>query len=117
MPFAWATCPLYALNGKLDTSQRTLSLYRIDPSKFADADIVKLLPEVKRFDKDNRFARIPGYFSFRLERVQEVAASELRVFRVHQNETADTLLPWPQITDANMCQKRSVPMQDNILYG
>ncbi|CAG0914598.1 unnamed protein product [Notodromas monacha] len=77
MPFAWATCPLFSLNGKLDTSQRTLSLYRVDPCKFSDADLVRLLPDVKRLEKESKLPRIPGYFSFRLERILGVPSNTL----------------------------------------
>lgn len=49
MPFAWCARPLFRLYScELDLSSDFMTLYRQDPSKLGDDDMVKILSEYRK---------------------------------------------------------------------
>ncbi|XP_050434883.1 dedicator of cytokinesis protein 9 isoform X2 [Adelges cooleyi] len=68
MPFAWGARPLYRLYScELDTSTDYMTLYRQDPSKLGDEDMIKILLDYRKPEKMSKFVVIPGHFQLKIE--------------------------------------------------
>ncbi|XP_059484145.1 dedicator of cytokinesis protein 9 isoform X2 [Neocloeon triangulifer] len=61
MPFAWAARPLFRhTSGQLDMSAQFSSLYRQEPNKLNDEELLKMLQDFKKPDKMSRLTTIPA---------------------------------------------------------
>lgn len=50
MPFAWCARPLFRLYScELDLSSDFMTLYRQEPSKLGDDDMIKILSEYRKY--------------------------------------------------------------------
>ncbi|XP_065346303.1 dedicator of cytokinesis protein 11 isoform X2 [Cloeon dipterum] len=61
MPFAWAARPLFRhTSGQLDMSAQFSPLYRQEPNKLNDEELLKMLQDFKKPDKMSRLTTIPA---------------------------------------------------------
>lgn len=68
MPFAWAAKPLFRLySNELDTGPDFPAIYRQEPGRTSDDDILKILSEYRKPDKMSKFTLIPGWIKITIQ--------------------------------------------------
>ncbi|KAL1123769.1 hypothetical protein AAG570_001542 [Ranatra chinensis] len=68
MPFAWTARPLYRLySNEPDTVSDFPAIYRQEPGRLKDEELLKLLAEYRKPDKLNKLAVIPGWVQIKVE--------------------------------------------------
>ncbi|KAJ8944837.1 hypothetical protein NQ314_009378 [Rhamnusium bicolor] len=76
MPFAWAARPLFRLYSKeLDTTSDFHALYRQEPNKITDEELLKLLSDYRKPDKFNKFTVIPGSVEIKVSALNDLPAN------------------------------------------
>ncbi|XP_045485873.1 dedicator of cytokinesis protein 9 [Pieris rapae] len=64
MPFAWAAKPLFRLySNDLDTTPEFPAIYRQEPNKMSDDDLLKILQDFRKPEKLAKLNAIPGWLS------------------------------------------------------
>lgn len=75
-PFAWAAKPLFRLySTELDTEHDEFEfpiIYRQEPNKLKDEELLKLLAEYRKPDKFSKMTIIPGFFKLNIEEIERV---------------------------------------------
>ncbi|XP_037961001.1 dedicator of cytokinesis protein 9 isoform X2 [Teleopsis dalmanni] len=78
-PFAWAAKPLFKLySNELDTENNQFdftTLYRQEPNKLKDDELLKLLAEYRKPDKLSKLTIIPGCMKLIIEEIDRVQCS------------------------------------------
>ncbi|KAJ8916213.1 hypothetical protein NQ315_016352 [Exocentrus adspersus] len=76
MPFAWAARPLFRLySNELDTTSDFHALYRQEPNKITDEEMLKLLSDYRKPDKFNKFTVIPGSLDIKVSAVSDLPSN------------------------------------------
>ncbi|KAK9870395.1 hypothetical protein WA026_007964 [Henosepilachna vigintioctopunctata] len=72
MPFAWTARPLFRLySNELDTTSDFHAIYRQEPNKLNDEELLKFLSEYRKPDKFSKFTVIPGSLQISISSVAE----------------------------------------------
>ncbi|XP_061379186.1 dedicator of cytokinesis protein 9 isoform X2 [Danaus plexippus] len=69
MPFAWAMKPLF--NNDLDTTPEFPAIYRQEPNKMSDEDLLKILSDYRKPEKLAKLTVIPGWLSINIQQSNE----------------------------------------------
>nr|XP_023030048.1 dedicator of cytokinesis protein 9 [Leptinotarsa decemlineata] len=78
MPFAWAARPLFRLySNELDTTSDFHAIYRQEPNKISDEEMVRLLSEYRKPDKFNKFTVIPGSLEIKVSAINDLTPNTL----------------------------------------
>ncbi|XP_074040157.1 dedicator of cytokinesis protein Ziz isoform X3 [Leptinotarsa decemlineata] len=78
MPFAWAARPLFRLySNELDTTSDFHAIYRQEPNKISDEEMVRLLSEYRKPDKFNKFTVIPGSLEIKVSAINDLPPNTL----------------------------------------
>ncbi|XP_044001761.1 dedicator of cytokinesis protein 9 isoform X3 [Aphidius gifuensis] len=78
MPFAWSARPLFRLySNELDVSSDFPAIYRQEPNKLRDDDILKLLNEYRKPDKLSKLTIIPGWIKLTIEPLIDIPDNTL----------------------------------------
>lgn len=73
MPFAWAARPVYRMySHDLDETIEFPAIYRQEPNKMRDEDLLKLLADYKKPEKFSKLTVIPGELKIRLRIMAEL---------------------------------------------
>lgn len=73
MPFAWTARPLFRLySNELDVSSDFPAIYRQEPAKLKDEELLKILAEYRKPDKLNKLPVIPGWIQLKVEALTEL---------------------------------------------
>ncbi|XP_026329927.1 dedicator of cytokinesis protein 9 isoform X2 [Hyposmocoma kahamanoa] len=72
MPFAWAAKPLFKLySNDLDTTPEFAAIYRQEPNKMSDEDLLKILSDFRKPEKLSKLTVIPGWLSINIQQSNE----------------------------------------------
>ncbi|XP_072936312.1 dedicator of cytokinesis protein 9 [Epargyreus clarus] len=72
MPFAWAAKPLFKLySNDLDATPEFPAIYRQEPNKMSDDDLIKILSDFRKPDKLAKLTVIPGWLSVNIQQSNE----------------------------------------------
>ncbi|KAG7311678.1 hypothetical protein JYU34_002731 [Plutella xylostella] len=72
MPFAWAAKPLFRLySNDLDTSPEFPAIYRQEPNKMSDDDLLKILSDIRKPEKLSKLTVIPGWLNISIQQSNE----------------------------------------------
>ncbi|KAG6459344.1 dedicator of cytokinesis protein 9 isoform X2 [Manduca sexta] len=72
MPFAWTAKPLYRMySNDLDTSPEFPAIYRQEPNKMSDDDLLKILSDYRKPEKLAKLTVIPGWLSINVHQTSE----------------------------------------------
>ncbi|XP_041973645.1 dedicator of cytokinesis protein 9 [Aricia agestis] len=72
MPFAWAAKPLFRLySNDLDTAPEFSAIYRQEPNKMSDDDLLKILSDYRKPEKLAKLTAIPGWLSIQIQQSNE----------------------------------------------
>ncbi|XP_050362245.1 dedicator of cytokinesis protein 9 [Nymphalis io] len=72
MPFAWAAKPLFKLySNDLDITPEFPAIYRQEPNKMSDEDILKILSDYRKPEKLAKLTVIPGWLSINIQQSVE----------------------------------------------
>ncbi|XP_028029187.1 dedicator of cytokinesis protein 9 [Bombyx mandarina] len=72
MPFAWAAKPLYKMySNDLDVTSEFSAIYRQEPNKMSDDDLLKILSDYRKPEKLARLTVIPGWLSINIQQTTE----------------------------------------------
>ncbi|XP_052757821.1 dedicator of cytokinesis protein 9 isoform X1 [Galleria mellonella] len=72
MPFAWAAKPLFRLySNDLDTTPEFPAIYRQEPNKMSDDDLIKILSDFRKPEKLSKLTTIPGWLSINIHQSNE----------------------------------------------
>ncbi|KAG5877388.1 hypothetical protein JTB14_027999 [Gonioctena quinquepunctata] len=78
MPFAWAARPLFRLySNELDTTSDFHAIYRQEPNKISDEEMVRLLSDYRKPDKFSKFTVIPGSLEIKVSAVSDLPSNTL----------------------------------------
>ncbi|XP_023290391.1 dedicator of cytokinesis protein 9 isoform X2 [Orussus abietinus] len=78
MPFAWAARPLFRLySNELDTSSDFPAIYRQEPNKIRDEELLRLLSEYRKPEKLNKLTVIPGWLKLKIEPITDIPENTL----------------------------------------
>ncbi|XP_028129258.2 dedicator of cytokinesis protein 9 [Diabrotica virgifera virgifera] len=78
MPFAWAARPVFRLySNELDITSDFHAIYRQEPNKLNDEELLKLLSDYRKPDKFNKFTVIPGSLEIKLSPVSDLPPNTL----------------------------------------
>nr|CAD7394742.1 unnamed protein product [Timema cristinae] len=78
MPFAWTARPLFRLySNELDTSSDFTAIFRQEPNKLKDEEILKILSEYRKPDKMSRLTVVPGWLKVKVEQIKELPKNSL----------------------------------------
>ncbi|XP_045470639.1 dedicator of cytokinesis protein 9 isoform X1 [Harmonia axyridis] len=78
MPFAWTARPLFRLySNELDTTSDFHAIYRQEPNKLHDEELLKILGEYRKPDKFNKFTVIPGSLQISISTITEQPQNSL----------------------------------------
>ncbi|KAL3282070.1 hypothetical protein HHI36_005269 [Cryptolaemus montrouzieri] len=78
MPFAWTARPLFRLySNELDTTSEFHAIYRQEPNKLNDEELLKILTEYRKPDKFSKFTVIPGSLQISVSAVTEQPQNSL----------------------------------------
>ncbi|XP_050528941.1 dedicator of cytokinesis protein 9 isoform X2 [Daktulosphaira vitifoliae] len=81
MPFAWGARPLFRLYScELDTSSDYMTLYRQDPSKLSNDDMIRILLDYRKPEKMNKFTVIPGHLQLKIQAVSSILENTLTAY-------------------------------------
>ncbi|EFA03420.2 Dedicator of cytokinesis protein 11-like Protein [Tribolium castaneum] len=76
MPFAWAVRPLFRLySNELDNTSEFHAIYRQEPNKLTDEELLKLLTEYRKPDKFSKFTVIPGSLQIKIAAMNELPSN------------------------------------------
>ncbi|RZC34337.1 dedicator of cytokinesis protein 9 [Asbolus verrucosus] len=76
MPFAWAVRPLFRLySNELDNTSEFHAIYRQEPNKLTDEELLKLLSEYRKPDKFSKFTVIPGSLQIKITAMNELPSN------------------------------------------
>ncbi|XP_013133698.1 PREDICTED: dedicator of cytokinesis protein 9 [Papilio polytes] len=72
MPFAWAAKPLFRLySNDLDTTPEFPAIYRQEPNKMSDEDLLKILSDYRKPEKLSKLTVVPGWLSITIQHSNE----------------------------------------------
>ncbi|XP_026738501.1 dedicator of cytokinesis protein 9 isoform X2 [Trichoplusia ni] len=72
MPFAWAAKPLYKMySNDLDLTPEFPTIYRQEPNKMSDDDLLKILSDYRKSEKMAKLTVIPGWLSINIQQSTE----------------------------------------------
>ncbi|CAH0700754.1 unnamed protein product [Spodoptera exigua] len=72
MPFAWAAKPLYKMySNDLDLTPEFPAIYRQEPNKMSDDDLLKILSDYRKSEKMSKLTVIPGWLSINIHQSNE----------------------------------------------
>ncbi|XP_045766053.1 dedicator of cytokinesis protein 9 isoform X2 [Maniola jurtina] len=72
MPFAWAAKPLFKMySNDLDTTPEFPAIYRQEPNKMSDEDLIKILSDYRKPEKLGKLTVIPGWLSVNIQQSVE----------------------------------------------
>ncbi|XP_050675433.1 dedicator of cytokinesis protein 9-like [Leptidea sinapis] len=72
MPFAWAAKPLFRLySNDLDATPEFPAIYRQEPNKMSDEDLLKILSDYRKPEKLAKLSVIPGWLSVNIQSATE----------------------------------------------
>ncbi|XP_063376067.1 dedicator of cytokinesis protein 9 [Cydia fagiglandana] len=72
MPFAWTAKPLFKLySNDLDTTPEFPAIYRQEPNKMADDDLLKILSDFRKPEKLAKLSTIPGWLNINISHSNE----------------------------------------------
>ncbi|XP_013200563.1 dedicator of cytokinesis protein 9 isoform X1 [Amyelois transitella] len=72
MPFAWTAKPLFRMySNDLDTTPEFSAIYRQEPNKMADDDLLKILSDFRKPEKLAKLTVIPGWLSIVVQQCNE----------------------------------------------
>ncbi|CAH0603294.1 unnamed protein product [Chrysodeixis includens] len=72
MPFAWAAKPLYKMySNDLDLTPEFPTIYRQEPNKMSDDDLLKILSDYRKSEKMAKLTVIPGWLSINIQQSNE----------------------------------------------
>ncbi|XP_075992073.1 dedicator of cytokinesis protein Ziz isoform X1 [Anticarsia gemmatalis] len=72
MPFAWSAKPLYRMySNDLDTTPEFPAIYRQEPNKMSDDDLLKILSDHRKSEKMSKLTVIPGWLSVNIQQSNE----------------------------------------------
>ncbi|KPI93942.1 Dedicator of cytokinesis protein 9 [Papilio xuthus] len=72
MPFAWAAKPLFRLySNDLDTTPEFPAIYRQEPNKMSDEDLLKILSDYRKPEKLSKLTVVPGWLSINIQHSNE----------------------------------------------
>ncbi|XP_056646243.1 dedicator of cytokinesis protein 9 isoform X1 [Diorhabda sublineata] len=78
MPFAWAARPVFRLySNELDTTSDFHAIYRQEPNKMTDEELLKLLSDYRKPDKFNKFTVIPGSLEIKMSAINDLPPNTL----------------------------------------
>uniref|UniRef100_A0A0P6E5D7 Dedicator of cytokinesis protein n=2 Tax=Daphnia magna TaxID=35525 RepID=A0A0P6E5D7_9CRUS len=77
MPFAWAARPLFRSSGELDTISDIPTIYRQEPHRNSDEDLLKTLNDFRRPEKLSRLTVIPGKIRITVDHLKEAIPNML----------------------------------------
>ncbi|XP_063232760.1 dedicator of cytokinesis protein 9 isoform X1 [Bacillus rossius redtenbacheri] len=78
MPFAWTARPLFRMySNELDLSSDFPAIYRQEPSKLKDEELLKILSEYRKPEKMSRLTMIPGWLKIKIEQITELPKNSL----------------------------------------
>ncbi|KAL0894603.1 hypothetical protein ABMA27_013165 [Loxostege sticticalis] len=73
MPFAWTAKPLFRLySNDLDTTPEFPAIYRQEPNKMSDEDLLKILSDFRKPEKLAKLTVIPGWLSINIQQSNEL---------------------------------------------
>lgn len=73
-------------SNELDTTSDFHTLYRQEPSKITDEEMLKLLSDYRKPDKFNKFTVIPGSLEIKVSTINDLPASKRQIkFNAIQN--------------------------------
>ncbi|XP_073941513.1 dedicator of cytokinesis protein Ziz isoform X2 [Choristoneura fumiferana] len=68
MPFAWTAKPLFKLySNDLDTTPEFPAIYRQEPNKMSDDDLLKILSDFRKPEKLSKLTVIPGWLNISIQ--------------------------------------------------
>ena len=76
MPFAWSARQIFTSDGKLDPNTDFSPLFKWDEKKASEAEMIKLLTELKKGEKLNKLTIIPGSLSIKIGLMEVTTPSE-----------------------------------------
>ncbi|GBP59741.1 Dedicator of cytokinesis protein 9 [Eumeta japonica] len=72
MPFAWAAKPLFRMySNDLDTTPDFPAIYRQEPNKMSDDDLIKILSDFRKPEKLAKLTVIPGWLNINIQQSNE----------------------------------------------
>ncbi|KAL4715192.1 hypothetical protein ACJJTC_012239 [Scirpophaga incertulas] len=72
MPFAWTAKPLFRLySNDLDTTPEFPAIYRQEPYKMSDEDLLKILADFRKPEKLSKLSVIPGWMNINIYQSNE----------------------------------------------
>ncbi|XP_049871737.1 dedicator of cytokinesis protein 9 [Pectinophora gossypiella] len=72
MPFAWAAKPLFKLySNDLDATPEFPAIYRQEPNKMSDEDLMKILSDFRKPEKLAKLTVIPGWLNINIQHSTE----------------------------------------------
>ncbi|KAJ2944618.1 hypothetical protein O0L34_g3971 [Tuta absoluta] len=72
MPFAWAAKPLFKLySNDLDTTPEFSAIYRQEPNKMSDEDLLKILSDFRKPEKLAKLTAVPGWLAINIQHTTE----------------------------------------------
>ncbi|KAK6623677.1 hypothetical protein RUM43_009529 [Polyplax serrata] len=78
MPFAWTARPLFrTYSNDLDTSSDFPAIYRQEPNRLKDEEILKLLSEYRKGDKLSKLTVVPGWAKIKISELTETPENSL----------------------------------------